>query len=105
MMLKLKAFWSICSIKISVVLQIANPNCNLRNKREFKSQNDKTVSFSTKSLTFLGPKTKDNLPICLISLNSLDEFKQNVKNWVLQDCQCRLYKNYIHHVGFIRQRN
>ena len=83
------------------VFQIANQNYNLRNKREFKSSNIKMVFFGTESLAFFGPKTWDKLPIYLKSLNSLDELKQNVKNWVLQDCPCRLCKKYIYHVGFI----
>ena len=78
------------------VFQIANPNYNLRNEREFKS-----ISLGTKSLAFLGPKVWDKLPIYLKSINSLDEFKQNVKNWVPHDCPCRLYKNDTQHVSFI----
>ena len=38
------------------VSQIVNPNYNLRNKREFKSHNVKTISLGTESLAFLCPK-------------------------------------------------
>ena len=86
---------------LEVVFQITNTNCNLQNKREFKSHNVKTVSFSTESLAFLGPKIWDKLPIYLKSLNSSDEFTQDVRKRVPKDCPCRLCKNYIHHVGFM----
>ena len=56
-------------------IQIANPNYNLRNKREFKSQNFKIASFGTEPLDFLDPKIWDKIPNYLKSLISLSEFK------------------------------
>ena len=49
--------------------QIANPNCNLQNKVEFKPHNVKTLSFGTESLAFLNLKIWDNFPIYLNSLH------------------------------------
>ena len=49
--------------------QIANPNCNLQNKVEFKPHNVKTLSFGTESLAFLDLKVWDNFPIYLKSLH------------------------------------
>ena len=82
-----------------------NPTYNLKNQKKFKSHNVKPVSIGSGYLTFPDPKIWAKLPIYLKSLNSVDEFEQNVKNWVPQDCPCRLCKNYIHHGGFILQKN
>ena len=79
------------------IFQMANPNYNLSNKTGSKSHNVKRISFDSESLPFLGLKTWGKLPVYLKSLNSLDKFKQIIKNWVPQDCPCRLCKNYIHH--------
>ena len=81
--------------------QIAKPNYNLRNKGEFKSHNVKIGLFWYNFLAFIYPKIWDKLPIYWKSLNSLDEFKQNVKNWVQQlDCLCRLCVIYMTLVSF-----
>ena len=46
----------IASALLEESFQIMHPNHNLRNKREFKSHNVKTVFFGTESLSFLGSK-------------------------------------------------
>ena len=35
------------------------------------------------------------------NIDNLSEFKNKIKNWVPQNCPCRLCKTYIHQVGFI----
>ena len=53
----------------------------------------KTVSFGTESLVFLGSDILDKIPNRFKSLDSLNEFLQNIKIWVLQqDFSFRLCK-------------
>ena len=53
----------------------------------------KTVSFGTESLVFLGLDILDKIPNRFKSLDSLNEFLQNIKFWVLQqDFSFRLCK-------------
>ena len=53
----------------------------------------KTVSFGTESLVFLGSDILDKIPNRFKSLDSLNEFLQNIKIWVLQqDFPFRLCK-------------
>ena len=33
--------------------------------------------------------------------SSLFGFKREIKQWVLNNCPCRIYKNYLANIGFI----
>ena len=34
-------------------------------------------------------------------MNSLSQFKRNIKHWICRDCPCRLYKVYIQNLRFL----
>ena len=74
---------------------------NLRSTYEFKIENTKTVYYGTESLSFLGPKIWELVPLEIKSSRSLEEFKKKIKPWIPEDCLCRLCKIYLHHTGFI----
>ena len=75
-------------------------NYNLRRHPEFASRAINTVHYGSESLSFLGPKIWEMLPVDLKNSDSLDSFKSGIKNWRPQECPCRLCKRYIHQVGF-----
>ena len=75
-------------------------NYNLRRHPEFASRAINTVHYGSESLSFLGPKIWEMLPVDLKNSDSLDSFKSGIKNWRPQECPCRLCKRYIHRVGF-----
>ena len=66
---------------------------DLRNKR--------TVIYGTETIRYRGPKTWDLVPTKIKGCKSLKEFKDKIKQWKPQGCTCRLYKSYIHNIGFI----
>ena len=74
---------------------------NLRSIYEFKLENVKTVRYGTESLSFLGPKIWELVPLEIKSSHSLEEFKKKIKSWIPENCPCRLCKTYLHHIGFI----
>ena len=74
---------------------------NLRFTYEFKLKNIKTVRYGTESLSFLGPKIWELVPLEIKSSQSLEEFKKKIKSWIPENCPCGLYKTYLHHVGFM----
>ena len=74
---------------------------NLRSTNEFKLENIKTVHYVTESLSFLGPKIWEIVPLEIKSSHSLEEFKKKIKSWIQENCPCRLCKTYLHHIGFI----
>ena len=74
---------------------------NLRRNDIFEKRQVHSVYHGTESLSFLGPKIWDLVPVKLKQSESLDSFKLKIKNWVPFECPCRLYKTYIQQVGFL----
>ena len=67
----------------------------------FKTRNIRTVTYGSETLSFLGPKIWSLIPSHIKSANTLDEFKNKIKNWKPENCPCKLCKIYISGVGFI----
>ena len=72
-----------------------------RNYSEFKRTNVRTVTYGENSISHLGPKIWDLVPIEMKSLDSVSQFKIAIKSWKPENCPCRICKIYINQVGFI----
>ena len=55
----------------------------------------------SKSISYLGPKIWDIVPLELKELTSLNTFKKGIKKWQPKNCPCRLCKQYVLNLGFI----
>ena len=73
---------------------------NLSSRSELYSRNPKTVKYETETIFYLAPKIWSLLPNVIKSSKSLDVFKSKIRQWE-PNFPCRLYKNYLQHVGFI----
>ena len=58
--------------------------------------NVKSVFHGSESITYLGPKIWDIVPLQLKELTSLNAFKKGIKKWQPKNC-----KQYILNLGFI----
>ena len=76
-------------------------SCNLRRNNTFEKRKVHSVYHGTESLSFLGPKICDLVPVELKKSETLYSFKSKIKNWVPFECPCRLCKSYIQQVGFL----
>ena len=74
---------------------------NLKSQNIFQIPFRNHVYNGTESISYLGPKVQDLVQDNLKRINSLTSFKEQIKKWNLENCPCRLYKTYIHHVSFI----
>ena len=74
---------------------------NLRRKNTFERRQVHSVYHGTESLSFLGPKIWDLVPLELKQLESLEVFKLKIKKWIPFECPCRLCRTYIQQVGFV----
>ena len=74
---------------------------NFRKKAYFSTRAIRTVHYGDNSLTYLGPKIWEQIPSDLKEAESIEVFKSRIKNWIPDNCPCRLCKTYIHNVGFI----
>ena len=74
---------------------------NLRRNNTFERRQVHSVYHGTESLSFLGPKIWDLVPLELKQLESLEVFKLKIKKWIPFECPCRLCRTYIQQVGFV----
>ena len=72
---------------------------NLHINDTFEKRQVHYVYRGTESLSILGPKLWDLVPVKLKEPESLNFFKLKIKNWVPFECLCRLCKNYIQQLG------
>ena len=96
-MFKVKSPEIICDI----FMQRINNHYNPRRKNHFETPFVRTVYNGTESVSYLGPKIWDIVPKEYKTLNSLNSFKESIKNWVPLNCPCSLCKTYVHGVGFL----
>ena len=61
----------------------------------------KSVNHGSESLSSLGPKIWELVPLEMRDINSLLKFKEEIKKWAPKNCPCRLCKKFIQHVGYI----
>ena len=74
---------------------------NLRSNSNFALPNVKSVFHGSESISYLGPKIWDIVPLELKELTSLNTFKNRIKKWQPKTCPCRLCKQYVLTLGFI----
>ena len=74
---------------------------NLRRNNNFERRQVHSVYHGTESLSFLGPKNWDLVPLELKQLESLEVFKLKIKKWIPFECPCRLCQTYLQQFGFV----
>ena len=65
---------------------------NLRRNDTFEIRQVHSVYHSTESLSFLGQKIWDLVPVEVKQSEGLDSFKLKIRNWLPFKCPCRLCK-------------
>ena len=74
---------------------------NLRSQSNFSIPSVKTVHCGHDSLKYFGPIVWNMIPNHIRELETFDKFKKEIKKW-LPNCSCRLCKDYIEGVGYIK---
>ena len=74
---------------------------NLRTVGEFEIRRVRTTNFGTESLSFLGPKLWNTVPLSIRNVETLKEFKSKIRYWIPESCPCRLCRNYVQNLGYI----
>ena len=77
--------------------------CDLKNNTQFTIPPIRTVYHESKSISFLGHKIWNILPIAIIDRNdnNIEAFKMQIKKWKPGNCPCGLCKVYLQNVGFV----
>ena len=83
------------------ILKGRNNTYNVRNFEEFETEGKRTVYFGLETISYRSLQLWSHLPEHMRQLNSLDQFKRSVRQWVCNTCHCRLCKEYLQNVGFL----
>ena len=75
--------------------------CELRNNPDFAVPIVKSVHKGLESLSYLGPKIWELLPLEIKETDSFSQSKARIKKWNPQNCPCFLCKIYLLSVGFV----
>ena len=74
---------------------------NLRKFQEFLTERKRTVHYGLETLIYWSPEIWSLLPENIEEVELLEIFKREVKNWICDDCPCRLCKPYLQNIAFL----
>ena len=83
------------------ILKGKNNTYSVRNFQEFDREGKRTVYFGLETLSLRSPQLWSLMPEHMRQLNSIDQFKRRVRQWVGNTCRCRFCKVYLQNVGFL----
>ena len=90
------------------ILKRRNNTYNVRNFQEFETGRKRTVYFGLETISYRSRQLWSLLPehirqfiLNSLKLNSIDQFKISVRQWVCNSCPCRLCKVYLQNIGFL----
>ena len=83
------------------ILNGRNNTYNVRNFQEFETERKRTVYFGLETVSYRSLQLCSLLPERKRQLNSLDQFKRSVRQWVCNTCPYRLCKAYLQNVGIL----
>ena len=84
------------------VLKGRNDTYNVRNFQEFETERKRTVYFGLETISYRSPQLWSLLPEHMRQLNSIDQFKRSVRQWVCNTCSSRLRKLYLQMSDFYK---
>ena len=71
------------------------------NFQEFSTERKRTVHYGLETLSYRSPQLWSLLPGNIKEVESLEIFKRKVKNWICDNCLCKLCKPYLQNIGFL----
>ena len=86
---------------VSERFSFLNVNYNLRSGSQFHQPSANTVWNVQETISYLGPKIWNMVPEEMKQKSSLFAFKKEIKQWVPNNCPCRIRKKYLPNIGFI----
>ena len=83
------------------ILKGRNNTYNVRNFQGFWRERKRTVYFGLETISYRSPQLWSLLPGHMRQLNSIDQFKRSVRQWVCNTCRCKFCKVYLQNVRFL----
>ena len=79
-----------------------NLDHNLSFQTDFVVSGAKTSYFGLYLLGYFSSKIWNVIPDGTKNALNLDEFKINIRQWAFSSCHCKLCRNYIQHVRYVK---
>ena len=99
--LAIEMFKALNGLGPEIMRSLFNIDYNTRKNKSFHRPNVNSKYNGQNSIRYFGPVVWDTmLPDKLKSIQSLDEFKMEVKKWLPVNCPCTLCQEYIAGVGY-----
>ena len=83
------------------IFQLRNSKYNLRKNPTFETRDVKSVFYGNETISYLGPKIWEQVPNEIKKSASINIFKNKIKDWIPNECPCRLSKVFIANLGSI----
>ena len=85
---------------VNEVFEIVEGPHALRNEIKLKSRKIQSVRYGIETASFVGTRVGNSLPSNLKQYKSLELFKSKVKNWIPENCPCKLCKTYLQRISY-----
>ena len=73
----------------------------IRSQTDFELPCVNSIRKGHETLRFIGPNIWNIIPERIKIASSLTIFKNKIKNWVPENCPCRLCKDYVQGLGYV----
>ena len=87
------------------VFEIVEGSHALRNELKLKSRKIHSVRYGIETTSFVGARVWNRLPSDLKQCKSLELFKSKIKNWIPENCPCKLCKTYLQRIDYVQISN
>ena len=84
------------------VFEIAECLYALKNELKIKSKKIHSVTYGIETVSFVGARVWNSLPSDFKKWKSLELFKSEIKNRILENCPCKLWRPYLQRVGYVQ---
>ena len=84
------------------VFEIAECLYALKNELKIKSKKIHSVTDGIETVSFVGARVWNSLPSDFKKWKSLELFKSEIKNRILENCPCKLWRPYLQRVGYVQ---
>ena len=76
--------------------------CLLKNiLKKIEKERKRTIYFDLEVVNYRSPQVWSLLPKHMALINSVDQFKISVRQWICNTCPCRLCKVYLKNIRFL----
>ena len=86
---------------MTVILKFKVHSYLLRKNNYIKRRSIKSCKCAGETVSNLSTKIRDILPENIEKVDSLKDFKNKIKLWLLINCLCKLCKIYVANVGYV----